>query len=192
MPGFFVAAGLSLNGFGGAGGIGKAVAELVTSGESELDLQSYRPWRFGAVHRDPRLRRRERARGLSLLLPPALPARQRRAGTAQAHERAARAHAGRGRRLRDQERLGARRLLPARAALAAGRGRSSARFGWAEPPYSAVLAEESAALRERVGLIDMTSFGKIAVEGPGRPRCSSASATRTSTAARGASSTRSS
>ena len=23
------------------------------SGESELDLQSYRPWRFGAVHRDP-------------------------------------------------------------------------------------------------------------------------------------------
>ena len=45
--------GLSLNGFGGAGGIGKAVAELVTAGESELDLQSYRPWRFGAVHRDP-------------------------------------------------------------------------------------------------------------------------------------------
>ena len=30
-----------------------------------------------------------------------------------------------------------------------------------------MLAEESAALRERVGLIDMTSFGKIAVEGPG-------------------------
>ena len=54
MPGFYVAAGLSLNGFGGAGGIGKAVAELVTAGESELDLQSYRPWRFGAVHRDPR------------------------------------------------------------------------------------------------------------------------------------------
>ena len=30
-----------------------------------------------------------------------------------------------------------------------------------------MLAEESAALRERVGMIDMTSFGKIAVEGPG-------------------------
>jgi 4-methylaminobutanoate oxidase (formaldehyde-forming) len=30
----------------------------------------------------------------------------------------------------------------------------------------AALAEESAALRERVGLIDLTSFGKIAVEGP--------------------------
>ncbi|HEY3612070.1 MAG TPA: FAD-binding oxidoreductase, partial [Gaiellales bacterium] len=54
VPGFYVAAGLSLNGFGGAGGIGKAVAELVTSGETEHDLQSYRPWRFGAVHRDPR------------------------------------------------------------------------------------------------------------------------------------------
>ena len=54
VRGFYIAAGLSLNGFGGAGGIGKAVAELVTSGESEHDLQSYRPWRFGAVHRDPR------------------------------------------------------------------------------------------------------------------------------------------
>ena len=86
VPGFFVAAGLSLNGFGGAGGIGKAVAELVTSGESELDLQSYRPWRFGAAHRDPVYACRERARGLPLLLPPALPARQRRAGPAQAHE----------------------------------------------------------------------------------------------------------
>ena len=122
VPGFYVAAGLSLNGFGGAGGIGKAVAELVTTGESELDLQSYRPWRFGARAPRPALRRRDRARGLPLLLPPALPARQRRARASPAHERAARAHAGRGRRLRGQERLGARRLLRARAGLAAGGG----------------------------------------------------------------------
>ena len=40
VPGFYIAAGLSLNGFGGAGGIGKAVAELVTAGESEHDLQA--------------------------------------------------------------------------------------------------------------------------------------------------------
>src|SRR4029077_11512260 len=53
-PGFFAAAGLSLNGFGGAGGIGKAIAELVTAGESERDLQGYRPWRSAAVHRAPR------------------------------------------------------------------------------------------------------------------------------------------
>ncbi len=74
----------------------------------------------------PAVRGRDRARGLSLLLPAALPARQRRARAAAAHERAARAHAGRRRGLRGQERLGARRLLPARGSRGGGRGRSSA------------------------------------------------------------------
>jgi 4-methylaminobutanoate oxidase (formaldehyde-forming) len=55
MPGargLWLAAGLSLNGFGGAGGIGKALAELVTEGEAEADVQPYRPWRFGGPYRD--------------------------------------------------------------------------------------------------------------------------------------------
>src|SRR5438309_3693459 len=54
VHGLFMAAGLSLNGFGGAGGVGKSLTELITSGESELDLHAYRPWRFGPVHRDHR------------------------------------------------------------------------------------------------------------------------------------------
>ena len=53
VPGFWMAAGLSLNGFGGAGGLGKALAELVTSGAAEVDVQPYRPWRFGGPYRDP-------------------------------------------------------------------------------------------------------------------------------------------
>jgi 4-methylaminobutanoate oxidase (formaldehyde-forming) len=40
-------------------------------------------------------------------------------------------------------------------------------FGWTRPPYFDVMAEEHRAFRERVGLIDMTSFGKIEVRGPG-------------------------
>src|SRR6185312_6299943 len=52
VRGFWLAAGLSLNGFGGAGGLGKALAELVTSGEAEVDVQPYRPWRFGGPYRD--------------------------------------------------------------------------------------------------------------------------------------------
>src|SRR6184192_4434567 len=52
VRGLYMAAGLSLNGFGGAGGIGRAIAELVTTGETELDLYPYRPWRFGPVHSD--------------------------------------------------------------------------------------------------------------------------------------------
>jgi len=40
-------------------------------------------------------------------------------------------------------------------------------FGWTRPPYFDVLADEHRAFRERVGVIDMTSFGKIDVRGPG-------------------------
>ena len=40
-------------------------------------------------------------------------------------------------------------------------------FGWTRPPYFDLLAEENAAFRERVGIIDMSSFGKIEVSGPG-------------------------
>src|SRR5437773_12048481 len=41
VRGLYMAAGLSLNGFGGAGGIGRAIAELVTTGETELDLYPF-------------------------------------------------------------------------------------------------------------------------------------------------------
>jgi glycine cleavage system aminomethyltransferase T/glycine/D-amino acid oxidase-like deaminating enzyme len=166
VPGFFVAAGLSLNGFGGAGGIGKAVAELVTAGESELDLQAYRPWRFGAVHRDP-LYAAETAREayryyyrLRYPLDSDVLGRPRR--TSALHER-----------MQDSGAVFATKNGWERADYCdLGRpwrraGEEQRAFGWAEPPYAAVLAEESAALRERVGMIDMTSFGKIAVEGPG-------------------------
>src|SRR5260370_42491225 len=40
-------------------------------------------------------------------------------------------------------------------------------FGWTKPPYFDLLAEEHASFRERVGIIDMSSFGKIEVSGPG-------------------------
>ena len=53
LRGFWVAAGLSLNGFGGAGGIGKALAEWMTGGLAEEDVTAYRAWRFGRVYRDP-------------------------------------------------------------------------------------------------------------------------------------------
>ncbi len=102
--------------------------------------------------RDPRLRRRDRARGLPLLLPPALPARQRRARPPQAHERAARAHAGCGRGVRRPRTAGsAPTTVDPGQALAAGRGRSSARSAGPSRRTRRSLAEESAALRERVG-----------------------------------------
>src|SRR5438309_11448279 len=40
-------------------------------------------------------------------------------------------------------------------------------FGFTRPPYFDLLAEEHRAFRERVGIIDMSSFGKVEVIGPG-------------------------
>ena len=144
MPGFFVAAGLSLNGFGGAGGIGKAMAELVIAGESELDLQAYRPWRFGAAHRDPRSAAetaREAYRYYYRLRYPLdsdVLGRPRR--TSALHERMQDAGAvfavKNGWERADYCQPG----QPWRRA-----GEEQRAFGWAEPPYAAVLAEESAA-----------------------------------------------
>jgi 4-methylaminobutanoate oxidase (formaldehyde-forming) len=52
--------------------------------------------------------------------------------------------------------------LPWRRAGADQRG-----YGWTRPPWFDLVAEEHRAFRERAGMIDMTSFGKIDVEGPG-------------------------
>jgi len=166
VPGFWVAAGLSLNGFGGAGGMGKSLAEWMTSGETEVDVDGYRAWRFGGPFRD----------------------------TAFASEKAREVYKyyyrlrypldtsewGRGRRLSPLhfrlEELGAvfgtkngweraDHFEPGRPWRRAGEDQR--RFGWATPPYFETLREEHRAFRERVGIIDLTSFGKISVIGPG-------------------------
>jgi len=166
VPGFWLAAGLSLNGFGGAGGIGRAVAEWITAGETELDVTSYRPWRFGGPHRDPRYAT-ENAREVyryyyrlrypydadELGRPKRLSPLHGRLqelgavfGTKNGWERA------------DWFEPGA----PPRRA-----GADQGAYGFTRPPWFERLAEESAAFRERVGIIDLTSFGKIDVSGPG-------------------------
>jgi len=166
IPGYWVAAGLSLNGFGAAGGIGKTLAEWMTGGETEYDTDAYRPWRFGRLYRDT-VFADETAREVykyyyRLRYP---------LDTSQA---------GRGRRLSPLhvrlEELGAvlgvkngweraDYFQPGRGWRRAGEDQRE--FGWEQPPYLDLLAEEHAAFRERVGIIDLSSFGKISVTGPG-------------------------
>ena len=166
LRGFWVAAGLSLNGFGGAGGMGRSLAELMTEGESQVDVDAYRPWRFGRLYRDTVLAAeaaREVYRYYYRLRYPLDSLR-----------------AGRGRRLSALhgrlEELGAvfgskngweraDHFEPGRPWRRSGEDQRS--FGWNAPPWLELLAAEHAAFRERVGIIDLTSFGKIAVEGPG-------------------------
>ncbi|HET7236652.1 MAG TPA: FAD-dependent oxidoreductase [Actinomycetota bacterium] len=164
--GFFLAAGLSLNGFGGAGGIGKAISEWVTSGETELDLTAYRAWRFGAVYRDPVFaaeRAREAYRYYYLLR---YPFDQDEWGRPR---RVSPLHG----RLQD---LGAvfgakggweraEHLEPGGPWRRAGADQRA--YGWTRPPWFERVGAEHAAFRERAGLIDLTSFGKIEVAGAG-------------------------
>jgi len=160
VEGFWMAAGLSLNGFGGAGGLGKALAELVTEGAAEVDVQPYRPWRFGGPYRDSSFAA---------------------AGAREVYKYYYRlkypydvSEAGRPKRLSPlyarTEALGAvfgtkngwerpdwfRPGEPARRA-----GEDQRPVGWAKPIWFDRVAVEHAAIRERAGIIDMTSFGKI-------------------------------
>ena len=125
-PGFWMAAGLSLNGFGGAGGIGKTIAEWMATGETELDTTGYRAWRFGAAYRAPAQVEAAGREVYRVLLPAALPARHRRVGPAEPALAAPRPAPGRGRGVRREERLGARRPLRARGSPGGGPAPTSA------------------------------------------------------------------
>jgi glycine cleavage system aminomethyltransferase T/glycine/D-amino acid oxidase-like deaminating enzyme len=166
VRGLYLAAGLSLNGFGGAGGIGRALAEWVTGGETELDLHPYRCWRFGPVHRDQRYAAelaREAYRYYYYLRYPFDSdewGRPRR--TSALHNRMQDLGAVFGAK-HGWERVDY--YEPGRPWRRAGADQR--RFGWTRPPYYDVMAEEHAAFRERAGIIDMTSFGKIEVSGAG-------------------------
>ncbi len=165
VPGFWVAAGLSLNGFGGAGGIGKAVAEWITAGETEWDVSGYRPWRFHSVYRDPKhaaIAGQETYRYYYRLRYPydqdewgrpsrlsALHSRLQEAGTVfgvkSGFERAEYVDPA----------------APWRRMGADQRG-----WGWGAPPFLDLIGEEHRAMRETAGIIDLSSFGKIRVSGP--------------------------
>jgi glycine cleavage system aminomethyltransferase T/glycine/D-amino acid oxidase-like deaminating enzyme len=166
VRGFWVAAGLSLNGFGGGGGIGRAMAAWITAGDPGLDVGPYRAWRFGDVYRDPGfaagLGRETYADYYRLRYPfdADVAGRPRRLsalhgrlqdlgaafGTKAGWERADHHEPGR----------------PWRRS-----GRDQAAYGWAQPPWFERVCGEARAVRERAGIIDLSSFGKIAVEGPG-------------------------
>jgi 4-methylaminobutanoate oxidase (formaldehyde-forming) len=169
VPGLFMAAGLSLNGFGGAGGIGRSLAELITAGETELDLYAYRPWRFGPVHHDHRYAAelaREAYRYYYYLRYPY---------DSDEWGRPRRTSALHGRMQDLGAVFGAKHgweradyFEPRRPWRRAGADQRD--FGWTRPPYFERIAEEHMAFRERAGIIDMSSFGKIEVSGRGALR----------------------
>ena len=166
VAGLYMAAGLSLNGFGGAGGIGRSLAQLITGGEPDLDLYAYRPWRFGPVHQDHRyaaeLAREAYKYYYYLRYPYDSDEWGRPRRTSALHERSQDLGAVFGTKHGWERPDYFEPGTPWRRA-----GADQRRFGWTRPPYFNRLAEEHRAFRERVGIIDMSSFGKIEITGPG-------------------------
>jgi glycine cleavage system aminomethyltransferase T/glycine/D-amino acid oxidase-like deaminating enzyme len=166
LRGFWMAAGLSLNGFGGAGGIGRTLAEWIVRGETEMDVSPYRAWRFGATHRDPTYAAETAREAYKYYYLLRYPFDQDEWGRPR---RLSPLHS----RLQDLGCVfGAKNGWERADHFEPGRpwrraGAEQREWGWSRPPYFDRLAEEHAAFRERVGIIDLSSFGKIEVAGPG-------------------------
>src|SRR5207302_7267582 len=157
VPGFWVAAGLSLNGFGGAGGIGRALAEWMVAGEPTLDLAPYRPWRFGPAYAQAwftTARAREVYRYYYRLRYPS---------DADEWGRGLRTSPLNGRVQELGAVFGTKNGWERADHFEPGRpwrrsGADQRRFGFTRPPWFDQVGAEHAAVRERVGSFDMTSF----------------------------------
>jgi 4-methylaminobutanoate oxidase (formaldehyde-forming) len=161
-----VAAGLSLNGFGGGGGIGRAIAGWITAGDPGVDIGPYRAWRFSDTYRDPSfaagLARETYSDYYRLRYPYDADVSGRPRRLSALHGRLQEAGAVFGtkagwERADHHDPVGGWRRA----------GRDQAGYGWTRPPWFERVRAEARAVRERAGVVDLSSFGKIAVEGPG-------------------------
>ncbi len=167
IKGFWLACGLSMNGFGGAGGIGKSLAEWIIDGDTEVDLYGYHPWRFGRNYRDPYYAAacaRECYRYYYYTRYP------NDEDTEMRPRRISPVH----HRLQDLgavfgKKNGWERVNYFSSDGSWRRAGEDQRGwgGWVKPPYFDTVADEHKAFRERAGLVDLSSFGKIELSGPG-------------------------
>jgi 4-methylaminobutanoate oxidase (formaldehyde-forming) len=164
--GMWIAAGMSLNGYGGAGGIGKLMAEWIVEGEPSLDVYAYRATRFGNYYSNPEYAAERTREGVKYYYRLRFPndenewARPHR--ISPVHYRLQEMGAVFG------EKFGWERVNffePGKAWRRAGADQRE--WGWKRPPYFERVGKEHIATRERVTLFDLTSFGKIEVKGPG-------------------------
>jgi len=158
--------GLSLQGYGGAGGMGKVLAEWMIEGEPSLDIFGFHAWRFGQSYADPSFaaeRTREGVKYYYLLRYPHDEnewARPRRVSSVYGRCQELGAVFG---EKNSWERVNY--FEPGKPWRRAGADQRQ--WGWERPPYFERVGREHQACRERVALFDMSSFGKIELRGPG-------------------------
>ena len=166
VQGMWIAAGMSLNGYGGAGGIGKLMAEWIIEGEAPLDIYAYRATRFGNYYANPEYAAERTREGVKYYYRLRFPndenewARPHR--VSPVHYRLQEMGAVFG------EKFGWERVNYFDPDNSWRRmGSDQRKWGWNRPPYFERIGKEHQSTRERVALFDLTSFGKIEVNGPG-------------------------
>jgi len=167
LKGFWMAAVSNMQGFGGGAGIGKTIAEWITEGQTEWDVFSYRAWRFSKHDNQPSYAAecaRECYRyyyrtkyphdeNVSLRPVRMSPFHYRLQdlgavfGTKNGWERA-------------------NYFEPEKSWRRAGEDQREW-GGWVKPSFFENIAAESDTVRNKVGLFDMSAFGKIEFKGPG-------------------------
>lgn len=166
VPGLWVAAGMSLNGIAGAGGVGRVMAEWIVEGQPSLDVSEMNVRRFGPYFRD-RMYVAEKAREIYryyylLRYPNDEDEWGRDKRLSPLYERVKEYGAVFGAK-NGWERVNYYEPgQPWRRAVADQRA-----WGWGRPAYFDLVGAEHRAARERVALFDMTSFGKLRVRGAG-------------------------
>jgi glycine cleavage system T protein len=164
--GMWIAAGMSLNGYGGAGGIGKLMAEWIVEGEPSQDVYAFRAQRFGNYYSSPYYAAERTREGVKYYYRLRFPNDEnewaRPFRVSPVHSRCQEMGAVFG------EKFGWERVnffQPGKPWRRAGADQRE--WGWTRPPYFERVGQEHQATRERVTLYDLTSFGKIELTGPG-------------------------
>ena len=166
VPGFWVAAGLSHTGFGAGGAIGEIVADWLVDGEPPYDVSEMNVRRFGPVFEDRRYaaeRARESYRYYYMLRYPHDENESVRERRLSPLDGRCLAEGGVFGEKNGWERVN--HFAPGRPGRRAGADQRA--WGWGRPAFFDLVGAEHRAVREQAGLLDMTSFGKIDVRGPG-------------------------
>lgn len=167
VRGMWMAAGFSLNGYGGAGGVGKLLAEWIIGGEPTMDVYAYKATRFANYYADPQYaceRTRECVKYYYRLRFP-----HDEFEWARPHRVSPVYH-----RLQEMgavfgEKFGWERVNyfePGKPWRRMGEDQRNW-GGWIKPPFFERVGKEHEATRERVCLFDLTPFSKIEVTGAG-------------------------
>jgi 4-methylaminobutanoate oxidase (formaldehyde-forming) len=164
VRGYFVAAGFCAHGLAGAGGIGRLMAEWISTGEPSMDAWEMDIRRFGPHFRSPGYTLKRAQEVYETYYDIRYPGHERLAGRPLRTSSAYPWHSDNGAAF--GEKSGWERVNWYEANAVAG-DESLRPRGWAGMHWSPAIGAEHRGTRERAGLFDESSFSKLEIAGPG-------------------------